>query len=825
MLNLKNKRAKHDALRPISEVIPWMVKYQGDLILNKDGGILAVYELDGVDVEGMTQIDIDSYAAAAENAFRELTDRITIWSTVQRRRKNRYLGNAQFEDEYARYVDDCWKFQIEGGQLFANKHYISLLYTPRSGADGLLDRVAMFTKAGMSLGEAMLETVKSALKKSNSFAFEATRLDNEIAAFLRMLDVFETGMDSFGIRRLQNDELLGFLHGTCNPATEGSAVKPSRIATYLDTYLPDNHMRAHDDHLEFDHNDKRWVSALSVKDWPEGTYPGMLDDLLAAPAEVTISQCFRFVDDSEAESFITKMEKHNFASSKSALTYIKEGITKEESTQVNTGRIQLAEDAQDALRELTAERKRFGYYNLTLLCYGDTKADSNECARQTDKILRRNGFVSVRESLHLQSAWAGTIPGQWGEVVRWHFVNIANLADLAHYRTIHTGSDTNHYLTEEMKSHHPSLSMLTTELATPFYFNFHVGDLAHAFCVGPSRNGKSTFLNFLVSQFRKYPKVNTYIFDKDYSCYIPTLLQGGSYVDLFGEKEPALKLNPLRFVTDKKHWAWIKNFIEILLTYRNIELTSEDDKTIQTAIERLAEQGSYGHLRLSALSQYLDTRLSSELAIWCEGGQFGKFFDNEEDEFNLSSFVAIEMGGLLGNAILAIAFLEYAFYSILQKLDGTPTLIEIEECWFLLSFPHMADKVKDWLKTFAKKNAFLVMATQSLDDLQKSEIFSTIIDNMPTRIYLPNPNALANYDLYKKSFGLNDEQINRIRTATRKRNYYIVQPGVSRMVDVSFPKEIMAVMRSNPSAIQAFQKHRASGHKNWRSNYLEEMTA
>ncbi len=141
-----------------------------------------------------------------------------------------------------------------------------------------------------------------------------------------------------------------------------------------------------------------------------------------------------------------------------------------------------------------------------------------------------------------------------------------------------------------------------------------------------------------------------------------------------------------------------------------------------------------------------------------------------------------------------------------------------------LSVPNMEKKIRDWLKTFAKKNAFIIMATQSLDDLERSDIFSSIIDNMPTRIYLPNPNAMANRDLYKQSFGLNDEQIHRIRTATRKRNYYIVQGDRSRMIDVSFPKEILAILRSNSDAFNTFQKHRSSGHPDWRNNYLEEMT-
>lgn len=822
MLNLAEKKKKFDQVRSISEIMPWLIIFQDDYVLNKDGSVLACFEIDGVDVEGRTRVEIDSYASAAEAAFRELTDQITIWSSVKRRKKNEYLDGALFRDEFSKWVDDCWRYEIESGELYANKHYVNILYTPRGGADGLFDRVGYFAKRGLSMPKAIVAAIKTTLRKDNSFAFEASKIENEIASFDRTMDIFQSGMESFGLRRIRGDELRGFLHDAANPATEGQQVRASKIATYLDTYIPDNQVRVHEDLIEFRHNDKKWVAALSVKDWPDVTYPGMIDELLATPAEITISQVFRFVDDGKAEAFITKMEKHNLASVKSVFTHLKEGMTKEESNQVNTGRLQLAEDAQDALRELTAERKRFGYYNLTILCYGDSREQAQEAARQVDKTLRRNQFVSVRETLHLQSAWAGTLPGQWGELVRWHFVNIGNLADLAHFRTIHIGPESNAHLTEEMKSHHPSLTMLTTELATPFYYNFHCGDLGHAFVIGPSGNGKSIFCNFLISQFRKYPKSNVFIFDKDYSCYIPTLLQGGGFLDLLGEKEPEIRLNPLRFLGDETHWPWIKSWLEILLSYRNRQLTSEDDAAIQKAISMAAAQPS-SNWRLQTVSSFLPQDLSAELKIWCQGGQYGRYFDNLEDEFSLGDFVAIEMGGLTQQPILAIAFLEYAFYSILLRLDGTPTLIEIEECWFMLSFPHLADKIRDWLKTFRKKNAFVVMATQSLDDLQKSTIFSSIIDNVPTRIYLPNPNVNANYDLYHTTFSLNEAQIERIRSGRPKRNYYITQPGISRMVDVSFPKEILAVMRSNTSAIDTFIKHRSSGGVDWKSNYIKEM--
>jgi type IV secretion system protein VirB4 len=93
------------------------------------------------------------------------------------------------------------------------------------------------------------------------------------------------------------------------------------------------------------------------------------------------------------------------------------------------GRVLLAEDAAAALTELTAVNRAFGYYNLTVLAYGRDRDAAEATAKQIAKLLRRCGFLVVRESLHLLSAWAGTLPGQWGVLVRWFFVSGGNLAN------------------------------------------------------------------------------------------------------------------------------------------------------------------------------------------------------------------------------------------------------------------------------------------------------------------------------------------------------------------------------------------------------------
>ncbi len=46
----------------------------------------------------------------------------------------------------------------------------------------------------------------------------------------------------------------------------------------------------------------------------------------------------------------------------------------------------------------------------------------------------------------------------------------------------------------------PAVALLKTASGSPFYFNFHYGDLGNTFMCGPSGTGKTVIINFMLSQ-------------------------------------------------------------------------------------------------------------------------------------------------------------------------------------------------------------------------------------------------------------------------------------------------------------------------------------
>lgn len=826
MLNVKKIAKNYEAsARSYAELVPFMAQISPGMVINKDGSMLVCYTMAGVDQEGLPQSEVDRYANLVEHAFRGFTERFTVWFTVDRRRIEEYPV-SQFSDPVSAWVDEHWQHQFTTQGQFQNFLYLSVLYTPPGGADGYMEKVAHFVKNdGVSVITALGKAAITSISKQRTFDFEANQLFAFIADFEEKLSTFEQTVLDVDLQRLQDSELLGFLHRRCSPTSYQPRVKVPEIPAYLDSYLPGDQLISRGDTLRFrgSAGDKH-IAAMSLKDWPDWTHPGILDDLLAIPGELTISQVYRFSDNIKAKSFIEGVEKHNRSMQKSLFGYLKEAITHEESNQINHGRVLLAQDASDAVTEMTSLNRSYGHYNLTVVTYGDDSTEAETTLRVVNQVLQRRGYITVRETMHLLSAFVGTIPGQWGEIVRWYFVSSANIADLAPVRTLGIGIKTNDHFKDQRGDgvEQPALTVLATEFNTPYFFNFHQSDLAHGLCIGPAGAGKTSFMNFLISQFQKYEPCSTIIFDKDYSCRIASVMQGGTHVDMGLNSDSQVKLNPMRLLGEPHSRAWLTNWLEMLLTAKGYAVRSTDLDTLKNALDQVAAQPKE-MWRLQSLSPFLSKDLKEELHPWVSGGAYAKFFDNTEDTFELGNKTCVEMGGLFTNPTIATLFIDYAFYCIQQRLDGRPTLIYIEEAWFLLANEQFANGIDNWLRTLRKKNAFVIMATQSLQEIANSPIFASIIDNIPNRIFLPNAHAMTHADMYRDLFQLNDEQINRIRNAIPKRNYYIVTPKLSRMVDVSLPKEIMAVVRSDTRAQKVFVKHWRSGEEDWRNNYLKEI--
>ena len=836
MLNLRELiNSHHKSARSYCELVPWMAMVEKDIVLNTDSALLSCAKFNGLDVEGTTDIESDAYVDSLEQALRSLNEKFTLWSIVDRRRLTEY-PETDSANPLGNLVDREWRKKIEQTGQFKNSHYLCHMYSLPKSVNSFFDRIKYYMHDGdRSMFGATWYAIKSSLSNRHNNEFEIDNFRPMLADFKESLQGFRDSFGKIGWQVLQGSDLLSFLNRRCNPADEQRTVGIPPTPMYLNTYLPTNSIKRHPNHLEFTNDVTKYVGALTVKSTDLVTYPTLLDCIQKIDGEVTIILAFRFLPKSEARKVIEAAANHFRTTSKNFVAWVKECFTKEESDDdVDEGRLLLADDSRNALTSISAEQQIFGYMNITVLCYGDSKEELENTVKEAKSCIEDARFLTIREKQNLIPAFSMNLPGQWARNPRWLMMTVSNFADLFPLRTISNGRPYNKHLSEQLGRRVPALALLPTEYKTPFFFDFHSGANAHTIVVGPTRSGKSAFMLFLLLMATRIG-INILIFDKDYTCKIATLLSGGDHVDASIDAETKISINPLALLSDRTAWPFLIQWFELLFSARGDNLTSKDINQIQTALETMytmtggAENQDAAGRRLRDFCSYLPLHLQERLEEWTEGKVRGAYFDNERDTFSLSTFSCIEIGKLLNDSTAAMLFLEYAFYRIERRLQRAvspvPTLIYLEECWFMFANQKFVARLDNWLRTLQKYNAWLVLTTQSLQELSSSSIFVSIIDNIKTRIFLPNKDAYANELLYKEQFLLNDEQLRQIATATPNKNYYIVKrlEGTSRMVDVVLPPSIIAMVSSDSLSQKIFKEiyQQPNRPASWQVDYIK----
>ena len=153
------------------------------------------------------------------------------------------------------------------------------------------------------------------------------------------------------------------------------------------------------------------------------------------------------------------------------------------------------------------------------------------------------------------------------------------------------------------------------------------------------------------------------------------------------------------------------------------------------------------------------------------------------------------------NEAIVAPTLDYLFHRIEQQLTGSPTIIILDECWLFLRNKSFSNKIVEYLKDLRKKNAIVVMATQNLSDISE-EIKPVVINNMPTKIFMPNTSSSeVNASMYYE-FGLNSTEQVIIRHMIPKQEYYFKSPDYSRIFNLYLSKQEIAFLAATAKSDQ-----------------------
>ena len=750
--------------------LPYLRFVDEHVVLLRDGSLMLSLLVPGLNFETTDSDELNAHTATREVLLRSALDaRFVLYHHVIRRRVNVAL-EAAFDDPLAAHIDARWSERLADGSLFVNDQFITLVRRPARGKAGWADRMGRM------------------MKRRGAEQVDADPA--ELRALKAAASAITASLSAYGARLLGDYEGQA---GTCSESLEllsalynGEMRPVRRPADEVDLgqMLPYKRLNVGLDAIELrGAGGGNFAAIVSLKDYPDSTSPGLTDPLLRLPLEMVLTETYAPSDRQVARERIDLSIRRLKSADEEAMAERRE--------------MQSARDA------LGVGAVGFGDHHLTVLVRSDRLETLDEASAACAAALADAGAVAVREDVNLEPAFWGQFPGNEGYLVRRALISSANMASFGALHGFAIGQASGNHWGE-------AVTLLQTTSATPFFFNFHHGDLGNFTVIGPSGSGKTVVMNFLAAQAQKFAP-RTILFDKDRGAEVFVRGIGGRYSRI-AAGEPT-GFNPLALPDNAVNRAFLREWLGVMLKASGPEelatIASAVDATYDydPSLRRLA---NFREL-LAGSRRPEPGDLAGRLDAWIGGGEYGWLFDNAEDRLDLSApTLGFDMTALLETPRLRTPVMMYLFHRIEERLDGKPTMILIDEGWKALDDEVFAARIRDWLKTLRKRNALVGFATQSARDALDSRIATALVEQTATMIFMPNARARA--EDYCEGFGLTAHELDLIRSLpAHSRCFLVRQPDASVVVrlDLSGMPEVLAVLSGRESVVRRLDVLRA----------------
>ena len=365
MLNLAEYRKKPQRL---ADFLPWAALIAPGIVLNKDGSFQRTARFRGPDLDSATPAELVGTTARLNNALRRLGVGWAIFVEASRVPAQNY-PRSQFPDRVSALVDVERREQFEEeGAHFESFYYLTFVWMPpaedASRAEGwLYEGKSREGVDGKELLKSFADRTDRILQLIDGFVPEAYWLDDE--------------------------ETLTYLHACVS--TKRHRVRVPETPIYLDALLADQPLtgglepRLGPCHLR----------TLTIIGFPTATFPGILDELNRLAFPYRWSTRAIMLDKTDATRLLTKIRRQWFAKRKSIAAILKEVMTNEASTLLDTDAANKAADADMALQELGSDEIGQAYVTATVTRLG------RRCWHGRRKApARREGHRGPRFHLH-----------------------------------------------------------------------------------------------------------------------------------------------------------------------------------------------------------------------------------------------------------------------------------------------------------------------------------------------------------------------------------------------------------------------------------------
>ncbi len=735
------------------DFLPYKGHWDKNTIITDDNSLFQVVKIDGFSFETADDEDLDIKKNIRNSLFKNMASGnvVLYFHTVRRRKPVAFSSNTN-EDidptievankDFISYLDSEWTKKNSSIDCFFNELYVTILC--KQDKEGAAIVSHLFKKLQQKGSN---DAWENEMKEMHDSLSEMTN---------RILSTFnDYGAKLLGAKETKEGvfcEISEFLATLVNCGDSNPVLLPrGKIRDYLGfnrLFFGNKSMESRGA------KGKKYAGVISVREYGPNTSAGAFDGFLQMPFEFIMTQSFMFSNRTVAINKMQLQQNRMIQAEDKAVS-------------------QIAEISQ-ALDMAMGGEIGFGEHHVSILCIEKDLAALENALSDAAVEFSNCGIQPVRERVNMEPCYWGQLPGNLDYLIRRSIINTLNLSGFASMHNFPSG---------QIRDNHwgDYVTVLDTTSGTPYYFNFHVRDVGHTLIIGPTGAGKTVLMNFLCAQAQKF-KPRMFFFDKDRGAEIFIRAMDGVYTVIDPGK--GCGFNPLQLKDTGENRTFLLDWLKTLVTSNGESLDAEEVKLLTQAID-----GNYRlnkkERKLSNIVPFLGMdgpgTLASRIAMWHGKGSHSGIFDNDRDnvDLDIARVFGFEMAELLKDPVALSPVLLYIFHRINISLDGSRTMIILDEAWALIDNPVFAPKIKDWLKVLRKLNTFVVFATQSVEDAVKSQISDTLIQQTATQVFLPNLKAT---DVYMTAFMLSKREYALIKTTDPNSRYFLIKQGVSAVV-------------------------------------------
>lgn len=766
--------------------VPYSAHLTPHTVSTDGGAFIQVIRCAGASFESADDEHLNQWHRSLHAMVHKIADtRVSLWSHVIRRDENSY-PEGEFPPGFAQRFNAKYADKVSKELLMVNELYLTIVYQPQTSYLGR-SLLKMFKAADP---RAIVEERDEALEQIERIASDV------LSSLDRRYDAERLGTYQHkGVWFSEVEEFLGYL---VNGRRQRMPLARSRIGDGIVTSRP----FFGNETIEIRTPTSTVYGAmLGISKYTPETGPGILNGLLTLPFPFVLTQSFEYMS-KPAAKWVVKTQRNRMESSG------------------DDAKSQIAE-FEDLLDDLESGRIAMGKHHFSLFVQANSLKRLADNVAEADAALSDTGVVVAREDLALEAAFWAQLPGNFSYRPRCSPITSLNWTGLVPLHNYPSGRRTGNHWGD-------ALTLLVTEANTPLYFSYHASDpleddggqrkdTGDAMLLGPKGTGKTVFVTATATFLQKFG-VTEIFFTKDRDSEIYIRACGGSYLPLkMGQRtgcNPFYALDP----TPENILMW--NSLVKSLVRRPLSVA--DEVQIQEAINWLAEfpreQRYLGRL-LDHLDRTGEDSVYTHLRQWCysynsgeQDGVYAWVFDNRVD--NVATIVSgeckmvgFDITDFLDDPVVRGPLAHYLFYLVNKLVDGRRIAIFISEFWKFADDPYCAKFMKDHLKTIRKKNGFLVMDSQSPSDALGHPIARTLIEQTPTKVLFPNPDA--DRSEYMEGLSLTEREFMLIKEQLRpgQRTFLVKQGGNSVVAKLdlkgfSFELDVLSGRSQNIDLVQ-----------------------